>query len=178
MQLVFFFMLLQSMAIYASETIPNNFTLTLDRQYVFEEKENVLITDIAKFDVNANGTISIISSKDGSCKLYDTTGILLWHYLPDWKLIDTFLAVLPEEHDMMKRKATRASEIFDSKLLIERQIELHGEINEEVWSRFLRSYKHSVEGINYNKYLNNYFLILRIEFSHIRFSIILVLLGY
>lgn len=149
----------------AEVSMPNNFVLTLDRQYVFEENDDLLITDITKFDLNSNGTISIISSKDGSCKLYDTTGNLLWHYLPDWKLIDTFLTVLQEGHDMLIRKDERDCEIFDSKRLIERQWELHGEINEDSWLQFLKSYKHSVEGFCFDQINNHYYLIIKIQIS-------------
>jgi hypothetical protein len=35
--------------------------------------------------------------------------------LPDWKLIDTFLTVILEGQEMLKRKAAKRSEILNSK---------------------------------------------------------------
>lgn len=163
MLIIFFFLF--TISCNSKKYVPNNYKLNIDRKYILEDKENSIITDIAIFQVNDNETISITSRKDGSCKLFDTTGKLLWHYIPDWKLIDTFLAVLPNDHDMKIRMNERGREIFDSKKLIERQIELHGEIDENVWSRFLNSYKHSVEGINYNKWTNTYYLLTKVELT-------------
>lgn len=148
--------------IYSCESkspIPNNWTLTIDRQYVLQEEENQLITDIAKFKVFENGTVSIVSSKDGSCKLYDTTGKLLWYYQPDWKLIDTFLAVVAEN----KKNYNSEWKIMNSQELIEEQKELHGDINENVWSRFLGYYKHSVENVAYNHELGFYLINIKVQ---------------
>ncbi|MBS3998892.1 MAG: hypothetical protein KGZ71_00260 [Desulfobulbaceae bacterium] len=136
----------------SEESTKNNFTLSLDKQYVLQEEDNQLITDIAKFKAFENGTISIVSSKDGSCKLYDTTGKLLWQYIPDWKLIDTFLAVITHDHDLVRM----GFDILNSERLIKQQYELHGDIDENVWTRFIKSYKHSIETFIYNPALNSY----------------------
>ncbi|MBS4000806.1 MAG: hypothetical protein KGZ71_10030 [Desulfobulbaceae bacterium] len=141
--------------------IPNNWTLTNDRQFVLQEEDNQLITDIAKFKAFENGTISIVSSKDGSCKLYDTTGKLLWHYLPDWKLIDTFLAVVADN----KKNYNPNWKIMNSEELIERQKELHGDIDENIWSRFMGYYKHSVENVAYNHELGFYLINIKVHMN-------------